>query len=147
MRRHGRRTRTWAWLLAGAIVVGTAWAYVRSAKKMRQYRAMCRAYVVGSLREIRNALGHFYIDTGRYPTNEEGLKALVEKPVGAHGASTSDGPYLLLRVPRDPWGRDYLYRQPGTNNTNFDIICYGKDSVEGGEGLNKDITNHNLDEI
>jgi len=97
---------------------------------------------------FEQAIETFYIDTGGYPSNEEGLKALVEKPMDSDVAARWDGPYLKKKkTPKDPWGREYLYRQPGTNNTDFDIICYGKDGADGGEGVNKDITNQNLDEI
>ncbi len=93
------------------------------------------------------ALDEFYITTGVHPSTEEGLKLLVEKPMDADMAAGWDGPYLRRRtVPKDPWGRDYVYRAPGRDGTDYDIICYGKDGVEGGEDVNKDITNHNLDE-
>lgn len=93
------------------------------------------------------ALDEFYIHTGVHPTGEEGLKALVETPMDADLARNWDGPYLRKRsIPKDPWGRDYVYRQPGRDGTDYDITCYGKDGVEGGEGVNKDITNHNIGE-
>ncbi len=95
-----------------------------------------------------HALEEFYIDTGSYPSTDEGLKALVQKPMDADIAELWQGPYLKeMRIPKDPWRHDYLYRQPGTDGTDLDIVCYGKDGVEGGEGFNKDITNHTLDEI
>lgn len=83
------------------------------------------------------ALDSFEIDVGRYPTNTEGLRALVEKP-----ASNSDGwqqPYLKNDVPRDPWGGDYIYKYPGQyNQDGYDLYCYGPDGKFGGDD---DVTN------
>lgn len=94
------------------------------------------------------ALDEFYIHTGVHPSTEEGLKALVEPPMDATVAANWDGPYLRKRtIPPDPWKRPYVYRQPGRDGTEYDIICYGKDGVEGGEGLDADISNHNLSEM
>jgi len=92
---------------------------------------------------FKQALEDFATDMGRYPTAEEGLKALAERPV-ASDADEWDGKYLE-RIPKDPWKRDYVYRMVDVEN--YEIICYGKDGAEGGDGVNKDITNLNLDEI
>jgi general secretion pathway protein G len=94
---------------------------------------------------FKAALEEFFIDTGTYPTGDEGLKLLVEKPTDVDIAAAWGGPYLA-KIPKDPWKHDYIYRQPGIDGADFDIICYGKDGVEGGEGVSRDITNHNLDE-
>lgn len=81
------------------------------------------------------ALDDFRLDNGRYPTTEEGLKALREKP---GDLATWDGPYLPKPVPLDPWGRPYHYQSPGEHG-DYDLFSYGKDGVEGGEKENKDI--------
>jgi general secretion pathway protein G len=80
------------------------------------------------------ALDTFRLDVGRYPTSEEGLKALREKP---SGAERWDGPYLPKEIPSDPWGRPYVYQSPG-NHGEYDLMSYGADGVEGGEGENQD---------
>ena len=80
------------------------------------------------------ALDTFRLDVGRYPTSEEGLKALREKP---SGAERWDGPYLPKEIPPDPWGRPYVYQSPG-NHGDYDLMSYGADGVEGGEGENQD---------
>jgi len=80
------------------------------------------------------ALDTFRLDVGRYPTTEEGLKALREKPSGAEGWQ---GPYLPKEIPADPWSRAYVYRSPGEHG-DYDLISYGLDGVEGGEGENQD---------
>ncbi len=81
------------------------------------------------------ALDTFKLDVGRYPTIEEGLKALREKPPNVE---KWEGPYLPREVPEDPWGRSYLYRCPGEHGK-YDIISYGADGVQGGEGENQDM--------
>jgi len=81
------------------------------------------------------ALDAFRLDTGRYPTTEEGLKALREKP---SGAENWDGPYLPKEIPLDPWGKPYVYKSPGEHGE-YDLISFGLDGVEGGEGENQDI--------
>ncbi|MGA2465687.1 MAG: type II secretion system major pseudopilin GspG [Thermodesulfobacteriota bacterium] len=81
------------------------------------------------------ALDTFRLDVGRYPTTEEGLKALREKPSGAEGWQ---GPYLPKEIPADPWSRAYVYRSPG-EHYDYDLISYGLDGVEGGEGENQDV--------
>ena len=81
------------------------------------------------------ALDTFRLDVGRYPTMEEGLKALREKPSGAEGWQ---GPYLPKEIPVDPWNRSYIYRCPGEHG-DYDLLSYGLDGTEGGEGENQDI--------
>ena len=81
------------------------------------------------------ALDAFRLDTGRYPTTEEGLKALREKPSGVESWS---GPYLPKEIPLDPWKRSYIYKSPGEHGE-YDLLSYGFDGVEGGEGENQDI--------
>jgi general secretion pathway protein G len=81
------------------------------------------------------ALDAFRLDTGRYPTTEEGLKVLREKPSGVEGW---EGPYLPKEIPSDPWKRPYVYKSPGEHGE-YDLISYGLDGVEGGEGENQDV--------
>ena len=81
------------------------------------------------------ALDTFRLDLGRYPTTEEGLKALREKP---SGAENWQGPYLPKEIPVDPWGQLYIYKSPG-EHYDYDLISYGLDRVEGGEGENQDV--------
>ncbi len=81
------------------------------------------------------ALDTFRLDTGRYPTTEEGLKALREKP---SGVERWEGPYLPKEIPVDPWDKPYVYKSPGQHG-DYDLISYGLDGAEGGEGENLDI--------
>jgi general secretion pathway protein G len=81
------------------------------------------------------ALDAFRLDTGRYPTTDEGLKALREKPSGVENWY---GPYLPKEIPLDPWKRSYIYKSPGEHGE-YDLLSYGLDGVEGGEGENQDV--------
>ena len=86
--------------------------------------------------EFESMLDQFKLDVGRYPSNEEGLQALRTKPANV---TNWDGPYSKKDVPVDPWGRSYVYRFPGTHG-DFDVLSYGADGQEGGDGDNADIT-------
>ncbi len=87
---------------------------------------------------LSSVLDLYLVDTGGYPTTEEGLAALVRKPPNA---GKWNGPYLKNETAlTDPWGNPYLYREPGDNGP-YDIISLGSDGQEGGEGDAKDITN------
>lgn len=81
------------------------------------------------------ALDQYRLDTGHYPTTEQGLLALVAKPTDE---ARWDGPYLKKGVPLDPWGAAYIYKKPGTKGE-YDIISLGKDSAPGGTGENADL--------
>ncbi|MGE5303751.1 MAG: type II secretion system major pseudopilin GspG [Alphaproteobacteria bacterium] len=85
---------------------------------------------------LATALDTFRLDVGRYPTSEEGLQALRQKP---GGLERWDGPYLKKDIPLDPWGKPYNYKSPGDHGP-YDIISYGADGVSGGDGDNRDIT-------
>ncbi len=79
---------------------------------------------------METALDAFEIDTGRYPTTEEGLRALVEEP---SNVKNWKGPYLKKGVPNDPWGAPYQYINPGTHSkSGYDLYSYGPDGQEGG---------------
>ncbi|HTC19433.1 MAG TPA: type II secretion system major pseudopilin GspG [bacterium] len=95
-----------------------------------------RTVAQSQIEEFMAALDNFYVDSGRYPTNEEGLQALREKPPAA---KSWKGPYLKKDVPDDPWGYPYVYRSPGRNG-GYEIVSYGADGKEGGEGENADVT-------
>ena len=82
------------------------------------------------------ALGTYKLDTGTFPTTEEGLLALREKPTDVNQWA---GPYLPQEIPNDPWGHPYIYKYPGEHGDEPDVISYGQDGQPGGEGLNADI--------
>ncbi len=87
---------------------------------------------------LGKAVEQFHQDTGRYPTDEEGLDALVKQPAGE---AQWTGPYVDEDLLSDPWGVAYQYHYPPTQaRTPFDLFSFGKDRTVGGVGENKDIT-------
>ena len=90
------------------------------------------------IQSLASALDLYALDAGHYPSSSEGLEALMQRPGG--GANWS-GRYLKGEVvPKDPWGRQYVYRSPGQRGP-YDILSYGADGQEGGTGAAADITN------
>ncbi len=89
------------------------------------------------IQELASSLDMYHLEVGRYPTQDQGLKALIEKP--SAGAERWNGPYLRKSaVPKDPWGNDYQYRFPGQHGP-FDLFSNGADGQPGGEGEDADI--------
>lgn len=90
------------------------------------------------IHDFEQALEIYLLDTGNYPTSEQGLNALVQKPSDTLGWN---GPYLKGRsIPQDPWNKVYMYRYPG-EHADIDIFSYGADGQSGGEGDKADIGN------
>jgi general secretion pathway protein G len=83
------------------------------------------------------AIAAFRLDTGHFPSADQGLDALTIKPANE---PKWDGPYLDKRVPPDPWGNAYVYKFPGEHR-DYDLLSLGKDGRPGGEGSSADITN------
>jgi general secretion pathway protein G len=86
---------------------------------------------------LGKALDQYRLDTGHYPSTEQGLDALWVKPADE---ARWWGPYLRKAAPKDPWGRVYQYKAPGDHG-DFDLSSMGKDGREGGDGEDQDITN------
>ncbi|OQY00797.1 MAG: type II secretion system protein GspG [Desulfobacteraceae bacterium 4572_130] len=95
---------------------------------------------------ISTSLKLYRLDNGFYPTTEQGLNALIEKPdVEPIPVKWSKDGYLSKKkIPRDPWGREYFYLCPGVNNE-FDIISYGSDGIPDGKGKNMDINSWDIE--
>ena len=89
------------------------------------------------IQTLGQALDLYRLDMHHYPSQQEGLAALVEEPPGAEGWN---GPYLKQRkLPLDPWGRPYLYRMPGEHG-DYDLYTLGADGAPGGTDENQDVT-------
>jgi general secretion pathway protein G len=90
------------------------------------------------IQSLSTTIDMFRLDVGRYPSQEEGLKALVVKPSGAEGWN---GPYVKKESQLvDPWGTPYAYRTPGEHGE-FDLFTLGADRASGGSGENQDVAN------
>lgn len=82
------------------------------------------------------ALGSYKLDTGTFPTTEQGLLALRAAP---EGVTNWQGPYVTKEITPDPWGHPYIYKYPGEHGDEPDLISYGADGQPGGDGNNADI--------
>ncbi len=93
---------------------------------------------------LETALAQYRLDSGFYPSTEQGLESLILKPSSEPVPSAWNGPYLKGQsaVPKDRWGNDYLYMSPGVRNADsYDVWTRGKDGQDGGEGESADIGN------
>ncbi|MBC7803192.1 MAG: type II secretion system major pseudopilin GspG [Candidatus Parcubacteria bacterium] len=122
-------------LLVVMVIIGLLAGFVAPqyfGQVSKSERKTARAQIV----ELEKALDHYRLEVGRYPTTEHGLAALVARPAEQ---AKWDGPYLKKAVPNDPWGKPYLYRSPGQNGAEFDLLSLGKDGQPGGTGDGEDI--------
>lgn len=115
-------------LLSGAVTLG-----------VRSYLIAGKQNVAKmEITNISQALDTFYAARDRYPTNEEGIEILAVEQQGGMGA-------LLNKIPRDPWGRPYQYNRPG-REAPYEVICFGADGREGGEGADRDLSSSGIDD-
>ena len=115
-------------ILVGLIVP----RFMEKPEKARRVKAQLQ------IESISAALKEYKLDTGDYPTTEQGLQALVEKPsIGKIPKKYPEKGYLS-KIPKDPWENDYIYISPGEHG-DFDLISYGADGEEGGEDKNADV--------
>ena len=117
-------------LILSAAVGFSAIRYIEGAQL-----AACR----NQIETLRLALQSYFLDSRQYPTDTQGLNALWEKPIQPPVPLHWDGPYIDRQLPKDPWGNDYEYKNPGEMNLPFSIMSYGADGKIGGEGKNVDI--------
>jgi general secretion pathway protein G len=96
------------------------------------------------IESISTALKLFKLDSGNYPTTAQGLQALVEQPESGNLSKNWRKGGYLDKIPKDPWGNDYLYVSPGVHG-DFDISSYGGDGVAGGEDKDKDINSWEIE--
>lgn len=127
-RSSGRSAFTLIELLLVLVILGVLMAIVVPKFTGRSEDAK-KAAAKTTIHSIDGALDLFEQDNGRYPTNEEGIKALVENP----GNVKNWHVYLKGSMPKDPWEHDFIYRYPGQHNQNGpDVISMGPDGTEGG---------------
>jgi len=100
------------------------------------------------MKVFEEALDHFRRDNGYYPSSEQGITALVEKPsIGRIPKRYPRKGYLKGgRVPQDPWGCDYQYYNPGLQGHDYEIYSLGSDCQEGGEDMDADIASFETEE-
>lgn len=140
MKKRKRTTRkgfTMIELMAMLIIIGLLGMLVvkKVADKIDQARITTTK---ANLKEIHNLVNQFKMDTGRFPTEDEGLMALIEQPGDV--ISYPDGGYLeTTELPTDGWGNEFIYERFPESGKEFVIISYGADGEEGGEGKDEDL--------
>lgn len=121
-------------LLVVIVIIGLLAGYVAP----RYFAQVGKSEVQAARAQIdalEKALDQYRLDLRRYPSTEQGLQALVERPAGE---SKWSGPYLRKAVPNDPWGNPYVYRNAGDG---IELLSYGRDGRPGGSELDADIAN------
>ena len=138
-RSKNRRNRTSGVTLLEIMIVLAIIALIATLAAPRIMNSFGRAKTQAAEIQIENlkvALQLDYIDVGRYPSEAESLAALLEAPSASEGWA---GPYTEPTSLIDPWGRQYLYKQPGQNGE-FDLLSFGRDGQPGGSNEDSDIS-------
>jgi len=118
--------------IIGSVVAPNVFRHVASAKITT---------AEAQLRALEAALDAYRLDVGRYPSTDDGLSALEQRPADPTGSANWRGPYLRQAVPTDPWGARYQYRSPSTDGgIGYDLFSFGADGNQGGEGEDSDIS-------
>jgi general secretion pathway protein G len=123
-------------LLVVMVIIGLLAAYVGPkyfSQVGKSEVKTTRAQLVG----LEKALDHFRLDTGHFPTTQQGLNALMVRP---QNEPKWDGPYMSKTIPLDAWGNAYQYKKPGDHGE-YDLYSFGRDGRVGGDGQDADITN------
>jgi general secretion pathway protein G len=144
--KNGDRGFTLIELMVVVIILGILALYI-GPKIMGEPEKAKRVKAKMDIASLETALKMYKLDNGMYPSTEQGLQALVEVPEsGVIPKKWRKGGYIEKnKVPKDPWGNEFVYISPGVNG-DFDIISYGLDGVPGGEGDdNKDINNWEIE--
>jgi len=132
-------------LLVVLVIIGILAGYV-GPRIMGHPEDAKRTMATAQMSSLETALETYKLDNGTYPSTEQGLLALVEAPsVGKLPPKWRKGGYMKKgKVPKDPWGNDYIYLSPGTHN-DFDIVSYGSDGESGGEDADADVNNWEIE--
>ena len=123
-------------LLVVMVIIGLLAGYV-GPKYFAQIGKSETKTAMSQIDALGKALDQYRLDVGHYPRSEEGLAVLNSKPVNE---TKWAGPYLQKNVPLDPWGKPYIYKQPGEHGE-YDLLSYGKDGQAGGTDDASDVTN------
>lgn len=133
--RHHSNGFTMMELLIVLVIVGLLAALV-GPTLYQQIKPAKQSTARAQIENFGTALDNFFINMNRYPTTQEGLEILRTKP---ENDEKWKGPYLKKEIPNDPWGKPFVYLSPGRNG-GYEIMSFGADGREGGEGDDADIT-------
>lgn len=124
-------------LLVVIVIIGLLAAFV-APRYFSQVGKSQQQIARAQIDSLDKALVQYRIDTGHYPTQEQGLGALNVQPAGE---PQWRGPYLKKNLPRDPWGTAFVYKIPANvPDREYDLVSYGKDGLPNGNGENADIS-------
>ena len=123
-------------LLVVMVIIGLLAGYV-GPKYFEQIGKSETKTAKAQIDALGKALDQYRIDTGRYPSSEQGLSALYKKP---SNESKWSGPYLKKNIPNDPWDKPYIFKSPGEHG-DYDLYSLGKDGQLGGEKESEDVVN------
>ena len=130
------------YILAGVVAVLVVIGVFVAPRILKQSERALHARATEQVEMISVALDLYAKDNGDYPSTQQGLKALWEKPETPPVPTNWNGPYIDEPITKDPWRRSYIYIRPGLwNRYTYDLISYGSDGMEGGKGTAEDITN------
>ena len=131
-----RRGFTLLELMVVMVIIGLLAAYV-APRYFSQVGKSETQLARAQIDALEKALDQYRADTGHYPSTEQGLAALTDRP---SNEPRWGGPYLKKAVPADPWGRPYVYKYPG-EHSELDISTLGRDGRPGGSGDSTDVGN------
>jgi general secretion pathway protein G len=122
-------------LLVVVAIIGLLAAYV-GPKYFSQLGKSEQALAKAQIESFHRALASYRLDVGAFPSTQDGLAALLQKPAAA---VKWNGPYLSKALPLDPWDKPYVYRAPGAKG-DYELLSYGKDGLPGGSGDASDVS-------
>jgi general secretion pathway protein G len=135
LRRTGSAGFTLLELLVVIVIIGLLAAFV-APKYFSQIGRSKTQIARAQIESFEKGLDQYRIDTGHYPSAEAGLVALFVQPAGQ---ANWQGPYLKKGIPADPWDHAYVYRVPGAQGREYEIVSYGADGQQGGAGEDADV--------